>query len=381
MKNLVVLFFSLAVLSSFAQEKKEKKWLLSGYVKDLVTFNFADDSTLIDNLIHNRLNFEWFPNNNFTFHLQVRNRLFHGDLVKLLPNYAQFVDVNNDYVDLSANVVDRNTVVFQTMIDRLYIELVKEQWEIRLGRQRINWGTNLVWNPNDLFNTYSFFDFDYEERPGTDGLRVKRYLGSTSSVEFASSFNDDFDEIVMAGNWTINKGGYDISLIAGKARRDISLGVGWAGNIGLAGFRGELGYFVPYKGQAPNAFLASISADYSFESSLYLHGSVLFNSEGDENSNGAVQFLPDRLTARDLSPFKFSTLVQTSYSFHPLIGGAFAVIYYPGADGLFLNPGLTISVITNLDLDLLGQIYFDQDALGDHKAIAKLAFARVKWSF
>ena len=34
------------------------------------------------------------------------------------------------------------------------------------GRQRINWGQTFVWNVNDVFNAYSYFDFDYKERPG-----------------------------------------------------------------------------------------------------------------------------------------------------------------------------------------------------------------------
>ena len=36
---------------------------------------------------------------------------------------------------------------------------------------------NLVWNPNDLFNAFSFVDFDYEERPGSDALRIQKYTG------------------------------------------------------------------------------------------------------------------------------------------------------------------------------------------------------------
>ena len=158
------------------EEVSERKWVLNGYVKDLVTFNIVKDNpilgdeVLIDNLVHNRINFKWYPTANFSAVLELRNRLFHGDLVKILPNYSEFIDVNNDFFDLSANVVDRNNVVLHTMIDRLYIQWNKADWEVKLGRQRINWGTNLVWNPNDLFNAYSFFDFDYEERPGADAF-------------------------------------------------------------------------------------------------------------------------------------------------------------------------------------------------------------------
>ena len=51
---------------------------------------------------------------------------------------------------------------------------------LRIGRQRINWGVNLAWNPNDLFNAYSLIDFDYQERPGSDAIRFQYYMGDLS---------------------------------------------------------------------------------------------------------------------------------------------------------------------------------------------------------
>ena len=85
-----------------------------------------------------------------------------------------------------------DSVVFNTTIDRVFLEYNKNDWEVRVGRQRINWGINLAWNPNDVFNAYSFFDFDYEERPGSDAIRIRKYTGIASSVELAANITDDF---------------------------------------------------------------------------------------------------------------------------------------------------------------------------------------------
>ena len=70
--------------------------------------------------------------------------------------------------------------------DRLFIEWNKEKWNIRIGRQRINWGINLAFNPNDIFNAYNFLDFDYEERPGVDAARVQYYYGSFSGLDLVT---------------------------------------------------------------------------------------------------------------------------------------------------------------------------------------------------
>ncbi|MCG8318265.1 MAG: hypothetical protein MI921_02070 [Cytophagales bacterium] len=53
-----------------------------------------------------------------------------------------------------------------------------------IGKHRINWGKSYVWNPNDVFNAYSFFDFDYEERRGTDALLIKYTTSPFSSTGY-----------------------------------------------------------------------------------------------------------------------------------------------------------------------------------------------------
>ena len=93
----LLLFVLLFPLMVRAQEEEDPKFVIKGYLKDMITFNFpAKDSTLIDNLIHHRLNLAYYPNDQFTAKLEFRNRVFTGDLVRLFPNYASLIDVNND---------------------------------------------------------------------------------------------------------------------------------------------------------------------------------------------------------------------------------------------------------------------------------------------
>ncbi|MEO9483054.1 MAG: hypothetical protein ABJG47_06390 [Ekhidna sp.] len=378
------MFIFLEFGSCWAQEEeKEKKWWIRGYVKDLINVNIANDSTTFDNLIHNRLNFKWFPTDQINVKVELRNRFFWGETVKSVPNYGDLVDANNDYFDLSA-MAGENSVLGHTMIDRAFVEWYENDWEIRVGRQRINWGINVVWNPNDLFNAYSFFDFDYEERPGSDAISIKKYTGVASSLELASNLADEFDEMVIAGKWGWNKWNYDFQVLAGKARKDLTIGFGWAGSIKDAGFKGEITYFTPYEGAGNEALLATIAIDYSFESSLYINGSLLVNSAASitPNFQESINLVAsDRITAKELSPFRYATFLQTSYSFHPLINGGVATIYYPSKrDALFINPSVTFSLKQDLDLDLISQIYFDK-FFEEYESQARLIFLRLKWSF
>ncbi len=402
----------------WAQEgNEEPKWAFKGYLKNMSTFSWSPylgDTLWYDNLTHNRLNLAWYPADEFTVYIEMRNRLFVGASVNNFPAYGELIDAGNDFFDLSFNLVDNGAVVLNLMFDRLYVQWVKNDWEVKLGRQRINWGVNLAWNPNDWFNAYSFFDFDYEERPGSDALRITYYTGVAASLEVAAKIANRPDDFVAATLYKTNKYNYDFQFLGGFAQGDLALGGGWAGNLGKASLKGELTYFLPLVETENNThyfrdpldptkylldargnrikeseryrqmFLGAVSVDYSFANSLYLNGSVMYSSIGDYEANivGAAftQQFGD-FTVRDLSPYPWSAFVQGTYQFSPLVFGGAAIMGYPGTNSFFINPFLTWSMGQNLDLDLIGQVFFGDNQNGRYDAISKGMFVRLKWSF
>ena len=402
---------------------KDPKWAFRGYLKNMSTFSWSPylgDTLWYDNLTHNRLNLAWYPTENISFYVEMRNQLFTGASVKNVPGYGELVNNNDSFFNLkgdvfafSWNAIDNENAVLNLMIDRFFLQWAKNNWEVKLGRQRINWGVNVAWNPNDWFNAYSFFDFDYEERPGSDALRVTYYTGAASSVEVAAKIADSHDDFVAAGMYRMNKFNYDIQLLGGLAQGDVSIGTGWAGNLGLASLKGELTYFIPVIETSANTifqqnpidgsyfldadgnrikisnryssmFLGAISLDYSFANSLYLNGSIMYSSIGDYDANLFGTSLEQQLgnfTVRDLSPYPWSAFVQSSYQFSPLLYGGAAIMLYPGTNNIFVNPYLTYSLVQNLDLDVVGQFFFGDNQNGSYDAISKGLFARIKWSF
>ncbi len=364
------------------QEEEDPKFTVGGYVKDMATFNFAGkDSTLIDNLIHNRVNLAWYPSQNLTGKLEFRNRIFFGDLVSFFPFYGELIDVNNDYFDLSWMPVNNNDLVIHTMIDRFYFEWNKNDWEVSLGRQRINWGMNLAWNPNDLFNAYSFFDFDYEERPGSDALRIRKYTGYASEIDFAIKAAENFEDLTTALKYQINKWNYDIQFIGGLMKNNVTLGTGWAGNLWNAGFKGEMTYLNSLDENEDDGFLASVSIDYLFSNSLYLNGSALYNSYGAQEPNFFLINTSSNLDIRSVSPYRWSTFVQGSYPAHPLVNTGLSAIVFPSDGSIFINPFVTYSITSNLDLDLISQLFFSDSFAGEYKAQSKLFYLRLKFSY
>jgi len=376
------------VFQSFQAFVQETKISLNGYVKELYMFYSPENpipgtdlSYLSTNIIHNRLNFKWYTSKKLTTVVEMRNRLMFGNLVKDFSGYQETVDVDRGLVDMSWISAQSKSWFVHSMIDRAYLDYSSGKWQIRLGRQRVNWGVNLVWNPNDIFNTFSYFDFDYEERPGTDAVRVQYYAGTTSSAELVYKPGHDSIQAAFTGMYRFSKWDYDFQFIGGQAGNDWVMGGGWSGDIYGAGFRGEITHFEPRNNNSVRATVASVSADYTFKNSLYLHASFLYNSYGKKGKAGGMNLLfnPD-LSAKQLSFARYSLFGQTSFPITPLFSASFSGIVNPLDGSFYVGPALTYSLLSNLELMLTGQLFFG-DSETEFGDIGRIAFGRLKWSF
>ena len=367
-----------------AQDESPSKWVFKGYTKSLQGYLHLDfpgipNNSLTDNFIHHRLNTNWYPTQKISFQFGLRTRLFFGELSRLTPDYGNLLsESGNDVLNL-ALINTGQDVLLHSILDRAFIDYTHDNLEIRLGRQRINWGINSIWNPNDLFNAYAFTDFDYEERPGADAFRIRYFIGFAGSIEFAVKAFDSTDEIVAAAMYKWNTNSYDFQLLTGWSEQDIVLGGGWAGNLGSVGFKGEWSWFLSTDIDIQNNFEIALSGDYSFKNGIFLVGGLLFNHLGSNEASSSI-FNFD-LSARNIYPFKWTAFLQTSYPITPLFNAAVAFIYSPVQDHpIFLSPSLTYSLAANLDVDLVTQIVLQEGYKG-YGSETSIFYFRVKWSY
>lgn len=394
---LQLLVISLLLSTSLYAQSDSAKVTLDGYVKDMQGFYFfkssfigASGNKLNDlnyNLIHNRLNLNAYPSKNFIISMSVRNRFYLGNMVSEIPPYATMTAEDNGWVDLSWNIFDNKNNFLNTSIDRLFVDYTFGNWEVKLGRQRINWCMNLVWNPNDLFNAYSFFDFDYEERPGSDALLVTWYPSYSSSLDVALKAGRTVGERTYAAKYRFNIKDYDIQFLSGISGYDVVAGGGWSGNLGSWGFRGEATAFFPlneYKGLSDKALSASISTDYTFPNSFYMQYAVLYNTSGSTNNNQAISLLSPNLqfSAKNLSLGRYELFAQCSYPFATLYTAGFSAMMNPSDMSFYVAPSLQVSLGNNLSFYvisqlMLGKVGTEYASMGNIYAI----FGRLKWSF
>ena len=378
------MFFAIKTHSQEDSTRKQKLIEFSGYIKDLQTVSFggAGDSLTSSNLIHNRLNFKFNISSRITGRLEIRNRIFYGEQIAEIPGFGEIINQYPGYFDLSKLWVDDSNFVVQSVIDRMLLQYSTNKWDIKVGRQRINWALNNVWNPNDIFNAYNFLDFDYEERPGNDAIRIQHYLKDNSTIEFAYRPGKQSDETIVAGLCKFNRSRYDIQFLGGLFNTDFVVGGGWAGSIKDAGFKGELSYFHPKK-KFTDSFgivTASVMLDYTFKDSWYTMFSFLFNSDPSSSFNTDFKFVNFNITAKNLFPFRYSFYTGVTKQFTPVTSMNVAVIYSPTGNTLIVFPFFAWNAATNLDIDLTIQSFFASEQEG-YRSQGTTMFLRGRWSF
>ena len=325
----------------------------NGYVKDLNSFLLPVKNMPFQysNLVHNRLNFKW-QSTHFNAAAEMRNRLLWNSS----PGPAYY-----------------------GKLERGWIEYKSTLWSIKAGRQRINWGMNNAWNPNDVFNAYNMFDFDYEERAGVDGLRIHYQKNETSAVELAATKDAAGKTINGAIKYNFNRSNYDWQLIAGLNQKRITLGIGWQGSIGETGFKGEAQYFVSSK-NGRQILNASMEIDHITKNGWYLNAAALFNQQGIASVPSDWSLLSFQNKPDNLMPTRWNIMSGASKEITPIVNGRIGLLYAPFTNLVVFYPSMSFNVITNLDLDIFLQSLFGTTN-GKFSAIGHSIFVRGKYSF
>lgn len=383
-KFLLVIAFSLSALLGLTQSKFD----FNGYISNMGQSSFAKDANnslqfFNDFILHNRINLAYYASDNFTAHVQFRNQFVWGQTMQQLPGYADNFEKDRGFFDMNFNWWQGNNNLFNTQFDRAYIEYMQGNFEFSLGRQRVNWGRSLVWNPNDIFNAFSYYDFDYMERPGSDAIRANYYFGIASSAELVAKL-DSSNNLTLAGLYKFNKWSYDIQILGGYVDgQDFVIGTGWEGSIGPVAFRGEASYYRAEENFSDTCgvFLASVGIDYLIGNKLTVQAEFLYNDSKTlidiEQSPGSIFQAPP--TSKSLSFSEYNLFTNFSYLLSPIVTTNFAAMYYPDYQGFFLMPAIDISLTSDLYISFMYQ-YFNLE-VNHIRSGSNIAYARLKWNF
>ncbi len=323
-----------------------------------------------------------FPKN-FSVHAELRNRFFSGSQLKNTPGFADGLEKDDGLVDMSFVPVSGDSYAWHLNIDRLYANWNNEHWDITAGRQRINWGVHTVWNPNDIFNAYNYLDFDYEERPGSDALRIQYTTTGMHTMEAAWRFGKNKYDQTAALMYKFNMHEYDVQLLGGIMKNDVVLGTGLAGNAGNAGLKGEITWFHPRTNEfdSTDAVSMTIGIDYTNRKNWYFNGSYLLLTGGSNNADVKALELLGTASAKNLVPFRHTFFMMANRTVNPLLTAGLSYMYAPGGKNyLIFFPTLSYSIGANTDLSFYAQSFWGKSDQS-YKAMGTALYTRIKWSF
>ena len=391
MKKRLLLWLLIACyLTGFSQKKTgfdPGNFSVNGYLQYMENIWLVPDSKKWETMgsLKNRLDFRWYKGA-FSVHVGGRTFLNYGGMVyDFYPYLADNAAKDYGLIDATFKWVSDSSWYLITNIDRANLNFTWKNLEAVAGRQRINWGMNMIWNPNDIFNTFNYFDFDYTERPGCDAIKLQYYTGNTSSLQVAWKTDSD-KKPTVAGMYKFNRWKYDIQFLGGYMTNNIVLGGGWSGQIKNAGFTGELTWFHPTGVKSDpgpkSSLVLSTGANYTFTNSLFLHGSLIYNSDGTTgNASWGDALLGGRnISAKSLTPSKMELFGEAAYQITPLIRADLAGIVNPFDGSAFAGPSLDLSLTDNISLFLIGQLFFGKKGTeyGDY---GQMLYGRLKWNF
>ncbi len=181
-------------------------------------------------------------------------------------------------------------------VERLYVDWTGEKVDVRAGRQAVNWGSGLVFNPTDLFSDVVASE-PWRERRGVNATRVNVAPNSSWDMTALFALDDDlspfedpdelpaFEELPMAGGAkaTLHKFETDWSVV-GAYRPDGPWFVGGdvRGTLGV-GFWAEGGWHGDQDGVNPEGVEVVAGIDYSLPvlDRLYVAAEYRYDGTGE----------------------------------------------------------------------------------------------------
>lgn len=364
-----------------AQDEKPIPALkIKGYLKEMPYYAYSKPfgQTQVNNLIHNRLNLKWTPDEKISAAAEFRTRIFWGDVVRTTPDFPVQMRNQNERINASVTWWARSESAMITNVERFWLEYKTAKWSVRGGRQRINWGIATTWNPNDLFNAFNFLDFDYEERPGADAVRVQYFISDLSDFDAAVSPSATPRATVAAARYFFNTKSYDIQLTAGIYHQEWTAGAGWAGSLGEVGFKGELQYY--FAAANKRQFNAVAEWDYMFSHGWYANASVLWNSTGIKEQVSDWQKVNFTLSPRNPMPTAYNVMAGVRKEVTPLISASLGIVFCPGTDIAIVLPTFSWNATDRWDFSIVWQSFY-ADLNGRFQPITQSGFLRAKLSF
>ena len=373
--GIIGLALACAAAPAFAQDDADLR--LTGYYKNLLVRSdtWAGERYTLDiNRLRLELKGQLAPN--VGFDVQYDNEVLLGSYLRTTQFQQQKDQPPPQYWAAQANYVDRSALYGVHRLYRAQVQMAFGDTDVRIGRQRIAWGTGRFWSPLDLLNPFSPVALEREERLGVDAVLVEHRFGPVSRLAAVYAPSRVPGEDSRALQWHDNARGVDFSLTGGRFRGSDVIGVDLAGQIGPAGVRAELTRVRLREGKV---FVRSlVGIDYAFANTLTLSAELYRDGSGSDRS-AAYDFLALATGARQTLARHYLGL-HTGYEITPLLKLNTDIVLNLDDRSRIVAPNITYSIRANLD-GSLGLRWFRGPTGSEYARVPDAAYLSLQWFF
>jgi len=321
-----------------------------------------------------RLKLDGRLNDKVSFNIQYDNEILLGNYLAT----TQFTAIKNQgldtYFDLDSNYINTNNTYAKQSIYRGYAVLALSDVDIRIGRQRIAWGTAMLWNPMDILNPFNPIQLEHEERLGIDAVLLDWNYDALSRLSLV--YAQQRYRSSTAIRWRINQKGFDLSFMAGRFRGKTIAGFDFSGQLGNIGVKGEMTRTDPVK--KDSYIQVVIGMDYTFTNTLSLNLEAYYNGQGSSDRstynfsrlfNGKIQSLARHYLGAYLG-----------YDISPLLRWNNYLIFNFDDNSYFFAPNLSYSLSDNIEVSGGVQSFHGQSAT-EYGTLQNLYYLQFQWYF
>lgn len=373
----MALAVTLAGMVSTALAEGELDLRLSGYYKNLLlgSKTWTDGRYVLDlNRLRLELNGKLGPA--VSFNVQYDNEVQIGSYLDTSQFQQQKDLPSTQYWSAQGSYFDGPTLYGTHRLYRAQLQMALGDTDLRIGRQRIAWGTGRFWSPLDLLNPISPVALERDERLGVDAVLLEHRFGPVSRVTAVHAPSRQAGEDSQALQWHDNARGVDYSVTVGRFRGDEVIGLDFAGQVGLAGIRVELTRVQPRAGKKFSRTLFGM--DYAFTNTLTLSAEVYRDGSG-AGSTDAYDFSALMIGRRQTLAQRYFGL-RAGYEITPLVKLTTDFIVNLDDHSRYVAPGMTYSIRANLDWTL-GWRSFSGAAGSEYARLPNAVYTQLQWSF
>jgi hypothetical protein len=280
--------------------------------------------------------------------LQYDNDLLLGSYLDTTDFRALKDRASPQYWRADANYVERGDVYGRHRLYRAAVTLTRDNVDLKLGRQRIAWGTGRFWSPLDILNPVNPLALEREERIGVDAALLEAKLGPLSRVSLMYAPAPDRGSPSRAMHLHGNAAGMDASLVIGRLLGLDIVGMDVASQIGDAGVRSEAARLRSRGGRGFNRLMAGV--DYAFPNGLTLSAELYYNGAGSRDPAGYD--IAGQGAGRLASLATRYAGLYASYEITPLLKWSNYVVVNGDDRSRAIDSRLVRSIAPNLDLAL-----------------------------